>query len=202
MGSKIYVRNEAINSSDIEKFDSVSNNEFRIWLPCFLAKATMKGCSDFFELDAEKEMTEIRPCELGQEERFVDNRIKVKLIRARKAFHRNVKLVMRNPLLDENNKAVEVLNLTLKHNKEKCKIKNSKWKLMKGMETSIVVFEKKERQFKFNRATAINLLFDNLGTNCLSSIMELLRDQKPWTALKKLSDRFNFIADFEEIINM
>lgn len=173
------------------KFDSVRQIDFRLWKPGFLSKAATNECLKFFEAKEELTFVECRPCAVGEEETFVDEQLNTQMERLRKTFKKNCLLLDDNAKVSLAKKASVKMNLEMELNKEIDRIANTRDRVLKDLETSIVIFEKKERVFQVGQAAAVNLLFENLGPNCLDCIKAELVEVKPLAAWKKLEARFD-----------
>lgn len=189
---KKIARNEVEKSSrNGGKFDSVRQIDFRLWVPGFLAKAAARECADFFECNCEKEFTETRPCVIGGEDAYVEKQIEVEAKRIIKTYRKNVRLVTETQDLEVADRNKRILDLRMQKNTAVSAVWNTKDKKLKDLETSNVIFDKKERIFKVNRAAAVNLMYESLGSNCLGEIKDQLKDGKPFAAWNKLKERFD-----------
>ena len=180
------------------KFDGGGPVEFNVFLEAFLIEADKRKCKRHFvwkESDIkedktvpEEEFVEVRICPLGKEEEHALAIKEEKITRLKKKFKRQYKRISEAFKGKERKK--EQTRLANKVEDDIESVNGAFEKSVNDVKSAGDQFDKREREFKEDRATAVALLRSWLGSRPLNIIYEALNKLGPKNALKALKDEY------------
>jgi hypothetical protein len=185
-------------------FSGGSSLSWNMAKPRILAALNTKQAIDFVDvsvpgaLDANGDAVEkipdfTRPCAIGTEAAFVQARLDSQIQAVLDNLAANTDLIngVPNAQLNAGAKLLKIMEAQAKANDKTTDIQNTRGAVVRELESSIAIWEKRNENFELRRAEAIHVFYNTLGAAPLSIAEPLLKERRPRAAFVALDRHYN-----------
>ena len=132
-----------------------------------------------------------RPCATGDEGAYVQAQLDSQIQAINDTLAANTEIINHSAQMNANAKGSAITQMQVKANDDITKINNSRGSVIKDLETSIALYEKRLDNFDQRKADAIKVFYTMLGTGPMSIAEPHLRNGNPRAAFVALDTHYN-----------